>query len=124
MDDAKRSRTERDEKLANSDLPCGFTKIGSNVLWKRKESRTVVLTHFSNLYAATTREPRPRYTHPDEPEILQHEVEHAIVTSKTNISPGPDQITMLQLKLGIESMAPHLTAALNQVLTNGIIFES
>uniref|UniRef100_A0A8R1I5B7 Reverse transcriptase domain-containing protein n=1 Tax=Caenorhabditis japonica TaxID=281687 RepID=A0A8R1I5B7_CAEJA len=55
----------------------------------------------------------------NEPEILQHEVEHAIVTSKTNISPGPDQITMLQLKLGIESIAPHLTAALNQVLTNG-----
>uniref|UniRef100_A0A8R1EDP6 Reverse transcriptase domain-containing protein n=1 Tax=Caenorhabditis japonica TaxID=281687 RepID=A0A8R1EDP6_CAEJA len=26
---------------------------------------------------------------------------------------------MLQLKLGIESIAPHLTAALNQVLTNG-----
>uniref|UniRef100_A0A8R1EMK2 Reverse transcriptase domain-containing protein n=1 Tax=Caenorhabditis japonica TaxID=281687 RepID=A0A8R1EMK2_CAEJA len=65
------------------------------------------------------RKSRSRYNHPDEPEILQHEVEHAIVTSKTNISPGPDQITMLQLKLGIESIAPHLTAALNQVLTNG-----
>uniref|UniRef100_A0A8R1E7B6 Reverse transcriptase domain-containing protein n=1 Tax=Caenorhabditis japonica TaxID=281687 RepID=A0A8R1E7B6_CAEJA len=26
---------------------------------------------------------------------------------------------MLQLKLGIESIAPHLTAGLNQVLTNG-----
>uniref|UniRef100_A0A8R1EP94 Reverse transcriptase domain-containing protein n=1 Tax=Caenorhabditis japonica TaxID=281687 RepID=A0A8R1EP94_CAEJA len=34
-------------------------------------------------------------------------------------APGPDQITMLQLKLGIESIAPYLTAALNQVLTNG-----
>uniref|UniRef100_A0A8R1E7Q8 Reverse transcriptase domain-containing protein n=1 Tax=Caenorhabditis japonica TaxID=281687 RepID=A0A8R1E7Q8_CAEJA len=51
--------------------------------------------------------------------IPQHEVEHAIVASKTNISPGPDQITRLQLKLGIESIAPHLTASLNQVLTNG-----
>uniref|UniRef100_A0A8R1DHK9 Reverse transcriptase domain-containing protein n=1 Tax=Caenorhabditis japonica TaxID=281687 RepID=A0A8R1DHK9_CAEJA len=65
-----------------------------------------------------TRDER-KYSHPDDPEILQHEVEHAIVTSKTNISPGPDQITMLQLKLGNESIAPHLTAALNQVLTNG-----
>uniref|UniRef100_A0A8R1IMI9 Reverse transcriptase domain-containing protein n=1 Tax=Caenorhabditis japonica TaxID=281687 RepID=A0A8R1IMI9_CAEJA len=63
--------------------------------------------------------PPIRYTHLDEPEIIQHEVENAIVTSKTNISPGPDQITMLQLKLGIESIAPHLTAALNQVLANG-----
>uniref|UniRef100_A0A8R1IM08 Reverse transcriptase domain-containing protein n=1 Tax=Caenorhabditis japonica TaxID=281687 RepID=A0A8R1IM08_CAEJA len=87
--------------------------------YNRPEIRKLVLTHFSNLYAATTREPQSRYNHPDEPEILQHEVEHAIVTSKTNISPGPDQITMLQLKLGIESIAPHLTAALNQVLTNG-----
>uniref|UniRef100_A0A8R1E992 Reverse transcriptase domain-containing protein n=1 Tax=Caenorhabditis japonica TaxID=281687 RepID=A0A8R1E992_CAEJA len=60
-----------------------------------------------------------QYTHPDEPEILQHEVVHAIVTSKAIISPRPDRITMLQLKLGIESIAPHLTAALNQVLTNG-----
>uniref|UniRef100_A0A8R1E543 Reverse transcriptase domain-containing protein n=1 Tax=Caenorhabditis japonica TaxID=281687 RepID=A0A8R1E543_CAEJA len=50
--------------------------------------------------------------------IPQHEVQHAIVASKTNISPGPDQITRLQLKLGIESIAPHLTASLNQVLTN------
>uniref|UniRef100_A0A8R1E7Z8 Uncharacterized protein n=1 Tax=Caenorhabditis japonica TaxID=281687 RepID=A0A8R1E7Z8_CAEJA len=32
----------------------------------------------------------------------EHEVENAIVTSKANISPGPDQITMLQLKLRIE----------------------
>uniref|UniRef100_A0A8R1EF04 Reverse transcriptase domain-containing protein n=1 Tax=Caenorhabditis japonica TaxID=281687 RepID=A0A8R1EF04_CAEJA len=87
--------------------------------YNRPENRKLVLTHFSNLYAATTREPRSRYTHPDDPEILQHEVENAIVTSKTNISPGPDQITMLQLKLGNESIAPHLTAALNQVLTNG-----
>uniref|UniRef100_A0A8R1EBG6 Reverse transcriptase domain-containing protein n=1 Tax=Caenorhabditis japonica TaxID=281687 RepID=A0A8R1EBG6_CAEJA len=86
--------------------------------YNRPEIRKLVLTHFSDLYAATTREPRSRYTHPDEPEILQHEVEHAIVTSKTNISPGPDQITMLQLKLGNESIAPHLTVALNQVLTN------
>uniref|UniRef100_A0A8R1IHH1 Reverse transcriptase domain-containing protein n=1 Tax=Caenorhabditis japonica TaxID=281687 RepID=A0A8R1IHH1_CAEJA len=73
-----------------------------------------------SLEAARRRESHnPDTIHPDEPEILQHEVEHAIVTSKTNISPGPDQITMLQLKLGIESIAPHLTAALNQVLTNG-----
>uniref|UniRef100_A0A8R1ICV6 Reverse transcriptase domain-containing protein n=1 Tax=Caenorhabditis japonica TaxID=281687 RepID=A0A8R1ICV6_CAEJA len=81
--------------------------------------RKLVLNHFSNLYAETTRQPQSRYTHPDEPEILQHEVENTIDTSKTSISPGPDQITMLQLKLGIESLAPHLTTALNQVLTNG-----
>uniref|UniRef100_A0A8R1IDG1 Uncharacterized protein n=1 Tax=Caenorhabditis japonica TaxID=281687 RepID=A0A8R1IDG1_CAEJA len=60
-----------------------------------------------------------RYTNPDEPEILQHEVEHAIVTSKTNISPGPDQVTMLQLKLGVESIAFHLTTSLNQTHANG-----
>uniref|UniRef100_A0A8R1E2W0 Reverse transcriptase domain-containing protein n=1 Tax=Caenorhabditis japonica TaxID=281687 RepID=A0A8R1E2W0_CAEJA len=62
--------------------------------YNRPEIRKLVLTHFSDLYAATTREPRSRYTHPDDPEILQHEVEHAIVTSKTYISPGPDQITI------------------------------
>uniref|UniRef100_A0A8R1IZA6 Reverse transcriptase domain-containing protein n=1 Tax=Caenorhabditis japonica TaxID=281687 RepID=A0A8R1IZA6_CAEJA len=98
---------------SDNDRPDGSTT------YNRPEIRKLDLTHFYNLYAATTREPQSRYNHPDEPEILQHEVEHAIVTSKTNISPGPDQITMLQLKLGIESIAPHLTAALNQVLTNG-----
>uniref|UniRef100_A0A8R1IB84 Transposable element Tc3 transposase-like DNA-binding HTH domain-containing protein n=2 Tax=Caenorhabditis japonica TaxID=281687 RepID=A0A8R1IB84_CAEJA len=99
--------------FTNLERPDGSTT------YNRPEIRKLVLTHFSNLYAATTREPRSRYTHPDDPEILQHEVEHAIVTSKTNISPGPDEITFLQLKLGNESIAPHLTAALNQVLTNG-----
>uniref|UniRef100_A0A8R1ID67 Reverse transcriptase domain-containing protein n=1 Tax=Caenorhabditis japonica TaxID=281687 RepID=A0A8R1ID67_CAEJA len=89
-----------------------------STIYNRPEIRKLVFTHFSNLYAATTHEPRSRYTHPDDPEIFQHEAEHAIVASKTNISPGPDQITMLQLKLGIKSIAPHLTASLNQVLTN------
>uniref|UniRef100_A0A8R1I6J1 Reverse transcriptase domain-containing protein n=1 Tax=Caenorhabditis japonica TaxID=281687 RepID=A0A8R1I6J1_CAEJA len=109
----KRALTLKSSPFTNLERPDGSTT------YNRPEIRKLVLTHFSNLYAATTREPRSRYNHPDEPEILQHEVEHAIVTSKTNISPGPDQITMLQLKLGIESIAPHLTAALNQVLTNG-----
>uniref|UniRef100_A0A8R1DYH1 Endo/exonuclease/phosphatase domain-containing protein n=1 Tax=Caenorhabditis japonica TaxID=281687 RepID=A0A8R1DYH1_CAEJA len=81
----------------NNERPDGSTT------YNRPEIRKLVLTHFSNLYAATTREPRSRYTHPDKPEILQHEVEHAIVTSKTNISPGPDQITMLQLKLELRA---------------------
>uniref|UniRef100_A0A8R1E948 Reverse transcriptase domain-containing protein n=1 Tax=Caenorhabditis japonica TaxID=281687 RepID=A0A8R1E948_CAEJA len=40
--------------------------------YNRPEIRKLVLTHFSDLYAATTREPRSRYTHPDDPEILQH----------------------------------------------------
>uniref|UniRef100_A0A8R1E460 Reverse transcriptase domain-containing protein n=1 Tax=Caenorhabditis japonica TaxID=281687 RepID=A0A8R1E460_CAEJA len=83
-------------------------------LKKTKQALALKSSPFTNLErldGSTT------YNH--ESEILQHEVEHAIVTSKTNISPGPDQITMLQLKLGIESIAPHLTAALNQVLTNG-----
>uniref|UniRef100_A0A8R1EDR8 Reverse transcriptase domain-containing protein n=1 Tax=Caenorhabditis japonica TaxID=281687 RepID=A0A8R1EDR8_CAEJA len=109
----KRALTLKSSPFTNLERPDGSTT------YNRPEIRKLVLTHFSNLYAATTREPQSRYNHPDEPEILQHEVEHAIVTSKTNISPGPDQITMLQLKLGIESIAPHLTAALNQVLTNG-----
>uniref|UniRef100_A0A8R1EG52 Endo/exonuclease/phosphatase domain-containing protein n=1 Tax=Caenorhabditis japonica TaxID=281687 RepID=A0A8R1EG52_CAEJA len=101
----KRALTLKATPFTNLERPDGSTT------YNRPEIRKLVLTHFSNLYAATTREPRPRYTHPDEPEILQHEVENAIVTSKTNISPGPDQITMLQLKLGTESIAPHLTAA-------------
>uniref|UniRef100_A0A8R1EJ90 Reverse transcriptase domain-containing protein n=1 Tax=Caenorhabditis japonica TaxID=281687 RepID=A0A8R1EJ90_CAEJA len=109
----KRALTLKSSPFTNLERPDGSTT------YNRPEIRKLVLTHFSNLYAATTREPQSRYNHPDEPEILQHEVEHAIVTSKTNISPGPDQITMLQLKLGIESIAPPLTAALNQVLTNG-----
>uniref|UniRef100_A0A8R1EQ50 Reverse transcriptase domain-containing protein n=1 Tax=Caenorhabditis japonica TaxID=281687 RepID=A0A8R1EQ50_CAEJA len=109
----KRALALKSSPFTNLERPDGSTT------YNRPEIRKLVLTHFSNLYAATTREPQSRYNHPDEPEILQHEVEHAIVTSKTNISPGPDQITMLQLKLGIESIAPHLTAALNQVLTNG-----
>uniref|UniRef100_A0A8R1J250 Reverse transcriptase domain-containing protein n=2 Tax=Caenorhabditis japonica TaxID=281687 RepID=A0A8R1J250_CAEJA len=109
----KRALTLNSSPFTNLERP------DESTTYSRPEIRKLVLTHFSDLYAATTREPRSRYTHPDEPEILQHEVEHAIVTSKTNISPGPDQITMLQLKLGIESIAPHLTAALNQVLTNG-----
>uniref|UniRef100_A0A8R1HZK3 Uncharacterized protein n=1 Tax=Caenorhabditis japonica TaxID=281687 RepID=A0A8R1HZK3_CAEJA len=98
---------------ASEERPDGSTTYNS------PEIRKLVLTHFSNSYAATTREPRSRYTHPDEPEILQHEVVHAIVTSKAIISPKPDRITMLQLKLGIENIVLHLTAALNQVLTNG-----
>uniref|UniRef100_A0A8R1EE70 Reverse transcriptase domain-containing protein n=1 Tax=Caenorhabditis japonica TaxID=281687 RepID=A0A8R1EE70_CAEJA len=109
----ERALTLKSSPFTNLERPDGSTT------YNRPENRKLVLTHFSNLYAATTREPRSRYTHPDDPEILQHEVENAIVTSKTNISPGPDQITMLQLKLGNESIAPHLTAALNQVLTNG-----
>uniref|UniRef100_A0A8R1DI27 Reverse transcriptase domain-containing protein n=1 Tax=Caenorhabditis japonica TaxID=281687 RepID=A0A8R1DI27_CAEJA len=109
----ERALTLKSSPFTNLERPDGSTT------YNRPEIRKLVLTHFSNLYAATTREPRSRYSHPDDPEILQHEVEHAIVTSKTNISPGPDQITMLQLKLGNESIAPHLTAALNQVLTNG-----
>uniref|UniRef100_A0A8R1DKL9 Reverse transcriptase domain-containing protein n=1 Tax=Caenorhabditis japonica TaxID=281687 RepID=A0A8R1DKL9_CAEJA len=109
----KRALTLKSSPFTNLERP------DTSTTYNRPEIRNLVLTHFSDLYAATTREPRSRYTHPDEPEILQHEVEHAIVTSKTNISPGPDQITMLQLKLGIERIAPHLTAALNQVLTNG-----
>uniref|UniRef100_A0A8R1E9N4 Reverse transcriptase domain-containing protein n=1 Tax=Caenorhabditis japonica TaxID=281687 RepID=A0A8R1E9N4_CAEJA len=109
----ERALTLKSSPFTNLERPDGSTT------YNRPEIRKLVLTHFSNLYAATTREPRSRYNHPDEPEILQHEVEHAIVTSKTNISPGPDQITMLQLTLGIESITPHLTAALNQVLTNG-----
>uniref|UniRef100_A0A8R1ET93 Endo/exonuclease/phosphatase domain-containing protein n=1 Tax=Caenorhabditis japonica TaxID=281687 RepID=A0A8R1ET93_CAEJA len=113
-DDTRRT----DEERGSSENQQRKRPDGSTT-YNRPEIRKLVLTHFSNLYAATTREPQSRYNHPDEPEILQHEVEHAIVTSKTNISPGPDQITMLQLKLGIESIAPHLTAALNQVLTNG-----
>uniref|UniRef100_A0A8R1EAI9 Reverse transcriptase domain-containing protein n=1 Tax=Caenorhabditis japonica TaxID=281687 RepID=A0A8R1EAI9_CAEJA len=109
----ERALTLKSSPFTNLERPDGSTT------YNRPEIRKLVLTHFSNLYAATTREPRSRYTHPDDPEILQHEVEHGIVTTKTNISPGPDEITMLQLKLGNESIAPHLTAALNQVLTNG-----
>uniref|UniRef100_A0A8R1E4T8 Reverse transcriptase domain-containing protein n=1 Tax=Caenorhabditis japonica TaxID=281687 RepID=A0A8R1E4T8_CAEJA len=109
----ERALTLKSSPFTNLERPDGSTT------YNRLEIRKLVHTHFSNLYAATTGEPRSRYTHPDDPEIVQHEVEHAIVTSKTNISPGPDQITMLQLKLGIESIAPHLIAALNQVLTNG-----
>uniref|UniRef100_A0A8R1ISW4 Uncharacterized protein n=1 Tax=Caenorhabditis japonica TaxID=281687 RepID=A0A8R1ISW4_CAEJA len=93
----KRALTLKSSPFTNLERPDGSTT------YNRPEIRKLVLTHFSNLYAATTREPRSRYNHPDEPEILQHEVEHAIVT----------------YKLGIESIAPHLTAALNQVLTNG-----
>uniref|UniRef100_A0A8R1EB11 Uncharacterized protein n=1 Tax=Caenorhabditis japonica TaxID=281687 RepID=A0A8R1EB11_CAEJA len=90
----KRALTLKSSPFTNLERPDGSTT------YNRPEIRKLVLTHFSNLYAATTREPQSRYNHPDEPEILQHEVEHAIVTSKTNISPGPDQITMLQLKAG------------------------
>uniref|UniRef100_A0A8R1I458 Reverse transcriptase domain-containing protein n=1 Tax=Caenorhabditis japonica TaxID=281687 RepID=A0A8R1I458_CAEJA len=93
----KRALTLKSSPFMNLERPDGSTT--SN----RPEIRKLVLTHFSDLYAATTLEPLSRYTHPDEPEILQHEVEHAIDTSKTNISPRPDQITMLQLKLGIET---------------------
>uniref|UniRef100_A0A8R1DTY9 Reverse transcriptase domain-containing protein n=1 Tax=Caenorhabditis japonica TaxID=281687 RepID=A0A8R1DTY9_CAEJA len=92
-------------------------------LKKTKRALTLKSSPFTNLErpngSTTYNRPEQGYTHPDKPEILQHEVEHAIVTSKTNISPGPDEITILQLKLGNESIAPHLTAALNQVLTNG-----
>uniref|UniRef100_A0A8R1IDD7 Reverse transcriptase domain-containing protein n=1 Tax=Caenorhabditis japonica TaxID=281687 RepID=A0A8R1IDD7_CAEJA len=87
----ERALTLKSSPFTNLERPDGSTT------YNRPEIRKLVLTHFSNLYAATTREPRFRYNHPDEPEILQHEVKHAIVTSKTNISPGPDQITMLPL---------------------------
>uniref|UniRef100_A0A8R1IWU0 Reverse transcriptase domain-containing protein n=1 Tax=Caenorhabditis japonica TaxID=281687 RepID=A0A8R1IWU0_CAEJA len=109
----ERALTLKSSPFTNLKRPDGSTT------YNRPEIRKLVLTLFSNLYAATTREPRSRYTHPDDPEILQHKVENAIVASKTNISSGPDQITMLQLKLGIESIAPYLTDSLNQVLMNG-----
>uniref|UniRef100_A0A8R1HQ21 Reverse transcriptase domain-containing protein n=1 Tax=Caenorhabditis japonica TaxID=281687 RepID=A0A8R1HQ21_CAEJA len=122
LEAAVKGRSLKKTKRALALKSSPFTNLerpDKSTTYNRPEIRKLVLTHFSDMYAATTREPRSRYTHPDEPEILQHEVEHAIVTSKTSISPGPDQITMRQLKLGIESIAPHLTAALNQVLTNG-----
>uniref|UniRef100_A0A8R1ISM5 Endonuclease/exonuclease/phosphatase domain-containing protein n=1 Tax=Caenorhabditis japonica TaxID=281687 RepID=A0A8R1ISM5_CAEJA len=76
----KRALTLKSSPFTNLERPDGSTT------YNRLEIRKLVHTHFSNLYAATKREPRPRYTHPDEPEILQDEAENAIVTSKANIS--------------------------------------
>uniref|UniRef100_A0A8R1IDZ1 Uncharacterized protein n=1 Tax=Caenorhabditis japonica TaxID=281687 RepID=A0A8R1IDZ1_CAEJA len=78
----KRALALKATPFTNLEWPDGSTT------YNRPEIRKLVFTHFSNLYAAITRRPPARYTNPDELGILQHEVEHAIVTSTTNISPA------------------------------------